>query len=105
MAARRPEKWALLIGINTYPHFGPDDTILLHFSGHGSQRTDGPEQDEPDGMVGARLPMSRLFDPATVGIGKRDPHPARRCSRKDRSTVVHPSSTSGRTGTAEGGRA
>ncbi len=105
MAARRPEKWALLIGINTYPHFGPqyqlhgcvndvdlmqeiltarfafdparitrltneaatrravltallelahsigpDDTILLHFSGHGSQRTDGPEQDEPDGL-------------------------------------------------------
>ncbi|HEX2223223.1 MAG TPA: caspase family protein [Thermoanaerobaculia bacterium] len=28
---------------------GPDDIVVFHYSGHGSQRTDGPERDEDDG--------------------------------------------------------
>lgn len=27
-----------------------NDIVVIHYSGHGSQRTDGPEHDEPDGM-------------------------------------------------------
>jgi hypothetical protein len=103
-AAQDPQKWALLIGINRYPNFGPrgqlsgcindvevmrqvlvnsfnfpenhvavmtdeqasregilgamrdlvqrvgpDDVVVFHYSGHGSQMTD-LEGDEPDGL-------------------------------------------------------
>ncbi|HSN85216.1 MAG TPA: caspase family protein, partial [Thermoanaerobaculia bacterium] len=29
---------------------GKDDVVVFHYSGHGSQRTDGPEMDEDDGL-------------------------------------------------------
>lgn len=29
---------------------GKDDIVVFHYSGHGSQRTDGPEKDEEDGL-------------------------------------------------------
>lgn len=35
---------------------GEDDIVVFHFSGHGSQQTDGPEADEPDGWDETLVP-------------------------------------------------
>lgn len=111
MTTRTGRKWALLVGIDRYPHLAADyqlqgcvndvllmqdllctkfgflpenitlltdsaasrdgilaalralleqvadqDLVVVHYSGHGSQRSDGPEQDEPDGLDETILP-------------------------------------------------
>ena len=35
---------------------GQDDVVVFHYSGHGSQRPDGPERDEPDGWDETLVP-------------------------------------------------
>ncbi|HSG39483.1 MAG TPA: caspase family protein, partial [Thermoanaerobaculia bacterium] len=36
---------------------GEDDVVVFHFSGHGSQQTDGPEADEADGWDETLVPF------------------------------------------------
>src|SRR4051812_43034881 len=35
---------------------GENENVLVHFSGHGSQKPDGPENDEPDGYDETLVP-------------------------------------------------
>lgn len=61
---------------------GPNDVVVFHYSGHGSQRTDGPERDEDDGRDETLLaydarregPDSAALDGPNVDISDDDIH-------------------------------